>query len=119
MKAALVRSIAILAMTFSLASCYVYDPYYPYGPPPSGPSAFDRSWGAASGAMRDQGLQIASEDRVSGVIEGNRGGINVKTRVFTQADGKVRVEFNASGALSQDPGLPDRISQAYERRMGR
>ena len=43
----------------------------------------------------------------------------MKSRVLTQADGKVRVEFNAGGALSEDPGLPDRISRAYDARMGR
>ena len=119
MKVAFARIVAVLGLLLSLAGCYVYDPYYPYGPPPGGPSAFDRSWSAASGAMRDQGLQITNEDRTSGVITGSRGGINVNTRVFTQADGKIRVEFNAGGALSQDPSLPDRISRSYEARMGR
>jgi hypothetical protein len=34
-------------------------------------------------------------------------------------DGSVRVQFNTAGATAQDPGLIDRISRAYERRMGR
>ena len=118
MKIALARIAVVLVTLATVAGCVVYDPYYPYGSPP-GPSTFDRSWNAASGAMRDQGLQIMVEDRTLGVIEGRRGGINVKTRVFTQADGKVRVEFNAGGALSEDSRLPDRLSQSYEARMGR
>jgi hypothetical protein len=120
MKFSLARMLAMAAALLALTRCVVYDPYYPYGsPPPSGPSTFERSWNAATGAMRDQGVQIAREDRTSGSIEGQRGGISVKTRVFTQADGKVRVEFNAGGTLSEDPSLPDRISRSYEARMGR
>ena len=119
MKAIIVRLFLPLSALLVLAACVVYDPY-PYSPAPSpGPSAFDRSWSAATGALRDQGVQVGTEDRATGVIDGRRGGINVKTRVFTQADGKVRVEFNASGTLSEDPALPDRISRSYEARMGR
>jgi hypothetical protein len=119
MKLAIARFLAVLGLLVSLASCVVYDPYYPYGAPPAGPSAFDRAWGAAEGAMRDQGIGIAQADRASGVIAGRRGGININTRVLTQADGKVRVEFNVSGAVSEDSSLPDRLSRAYDARMGR
>jgi GH25 family lysozyme M1 (1,4-beta-N-acetylmuramidase) len=52
-------------------------------------------------------------------MRGSRGPINVTANVRTQADGSVRVEFNTSGATSQDPTLIERISQSYERRMGR
>ena len=112
------RYFALFIALFTLASCVVYDPYYPYGPPP-GPSKFDRAWNAAVGALQDQGVQIGNQDRASGTIDGRRGGINMKARVLTQADGSVRVEFNASGAMSEDPALPDRISRAYDARMGR
>ena len=37
----------------------------------------------------------------------------------SQSDGSVRVEFTARGDLKQDPGLVDRVSAAYDRRMGR
>jgi hypothetical protein len=37
----------------------------------------------------------------------------------TQADGSVRVEMSARGPKGADPGLADRISRAYDRRMGR
>jgi hypothetical protein len=113
------RYLAFFIALVALAGCVVYDPYYPYGAPPPGPSKFDRAWNAAVGALQDQGVQIGNQDRGSGTIDGRRGGINMKARVLTQADGSVRVEFNASGAMSEDPGLPDRISRAYDARMGR
>jgi hypothetical protein len=116
------RSVVLVAGLCTLGGCYVYDPYYPYGHPPPGASpaaTYDRAWNAALGAMRDQGVDIAGEDRSNGVIDGRRGGVNVRSRVVTQADGRVRVEFNMSGAMSEDPGLADRISRAYDARMGR
>ena len=101
------RYFALFIALFTLASCVVYDPYYPYGPPP-GPSKFDRAWNAAVGALQDQGVQIGNQDRASGTIDGRRGGINMKARVLTQADGSVRVEFNASGAMSEKSGSFER-----------
>jgi hypothetical protein len=117
MNAILSRLAALAVLAVTLSACVVYDPY-PYGAPP-GPSTFDRSWNAAVGALGDQGVGITNQDRGGGVINGRKGGINVMARVVTQADGRVRVEFNAGGALSEDPGLPDRISRAYDARMGR
>ena len=116
MRRLLAASLVALA---PLAGCVVYDYPPPYYGAPSGPSAFDRSWSAAVGAMRDQGVQIGVEDRTSGVIEGRRGGLTVAARVLTQADGRVRVEFNTRGQLSEDPGLSDRVSHSYDARMGR
>src|SRR5262245_49611118 len=83
------------------------------------PASFDASWSAALGAFADQGVQITSQDRGAGQIRGTRDGINIVANVRTQADGSVRVEFNTSGATSRDPSLIDRISSAYDRRMGR
>src|SRR5262245_59629693 len=102
MRKTLVRWFASIGALLALAGCVVYEPY-PVGYS-SGPSTFDRSWSAAGGALQDQGVQITSQDRATGVIQGRRGGINVTARVVTQADGKVRVEFNHGGALSEDPG---------------
>jgi hypothetical protein len=116
MKAISSRVAALLALLALLAGCVVYDPYYP---PPGGPGVFDRSWNAALGAFSDQGVQTTAVDRTNGVISGRKGGISMNARVLTQADGRVRVEFNAGGALSEDPGLPDRVSRAYDARMGR
>lgn len=105
---------ALLTIAGVSGGCVYYEPY-PYGVA----STYDRSWNAALGAMRDQGLQITREDRGAGVIEGRRGALRVKANVVTQADGRIRVEFNTGGELQQDPGLSDRISRSYDARMGR
>ena len=117
MNAMLSRLGALVAALALLAGCVVYDPYYPQ--PAPGPNVFDRSWNAALGAFSDQGVQATAIDRTNGVINGRKGGITVNARVVTQADGRVRVEINAGGSLSEDPGLPDRVSRAYDARMGR
>jgi hypothetical protein len=104
---------ALVAMPFG---CTVYEPVPVYAP---APSAFDRSWSAAIAAAQDQGVRITSEDRVNGIITGTRGDQDVTINVRTQADGRVRVEFSARGPKGSDPGLATRISQAYDRRMGR
>ena len=107
---------ALLAAGLAVGGCVYYEPYpSAYGVA----STYDRSWNAALGAMRDQGVQIAREDRAAGVIEGQRGALTVKAHVATQADGRIRVEFNTGGDLRQDPGLSDRISRSYDARMGR
>jgi hypothetical protein len=80
---------------------------------------FDRAWNAARGALQDQGVEIAVEDRSNGVIRGQRGVIHVMAQVRTQADGSVRVQFDTSGGTGQDPGLIDRVSRSYDVRMGR
>ncbi len=111
------------ALTLALAGgflpgCVVYQTapgvYSPY---PS--TSFDRSWSAAVGAFADQGVRITAEDRGAGVVRGTRDGIDVVANVRTQADGSVRVEFSTSGATARDPRLIDRISRAYDSRMGR
>jgi hypothetical protein len=94
--------------------------YVPAGAPVPGystPSSFDRSFAAASGAMRDQGLAISVEDRASGTIVGKAGDGSLTAAVRTQADGSVRVQFNTTGAV--DPGLIERVSRSYDRHMGR
>ena len=109
--------LAALAVA-AVGGCY----YYPVAPgvyAAPAPASFDRSWSAAAGAFADQGVRITSEDRGAGQIRGTRDGIDVVANVRTQADGSVRVEFNTSGATARDPALIDRISSAYERRMGR
>ena len=98
------------------SACVVYEPV---PTPAPAPSTFDRSWNAAVAAAQDEGVRIASEDRVSGVIRGLRGEQEVTINVRTQADGNVRVEIGARGPKGSDPGLAGRISRAYDRRMGR
>ena len=116
MKNLVARAIASLALAAGLSACVVYEPVVVGG---GTPATFERSWNAAVGAFQDQGVPITVQDRTNGVIEGRRGGINVKARVAAQADGRVRVEFNTGGSLSEDPGLPERMSRAYDARMGR
>ena len=110
------RCMMALAAGLSVTACVVYEPVPAYGSPVT---KFERSWNAAVGAMQDQGVEISSADRASGVIRGRRGGIDVVASLGAQADGSVRVQFNSSGATSQDPALLDRVSRSYEVRMGR
>ena len=105
-------ALGVLATT----ACTYYQPVATPAPAP-GPSKFDRSWNAALGAMEDTGVRITSADRTSGVITGTTGALNVSVGVRGQADGSVRVDINATGP--QGPVLAERISSAYDRRMGR
>jgi hypothetical protein len=113
------KCLAILGCAAALAGCVAYDPYYPYYGYGGGTAAtFNQAWNAAGGAMQDQGVQITREDRSAGIIEGTRGSQRVSSRVITQNDGRVRVEFNV-GSAQDDPGMPDRLSRSYDARMGR
>lgn len=82
-------------------------------------STFDRSFAAVVGAFEDQGVRITNEDRSVGRVVGSREGIDVRATLQTQGNGSVRVAFNTSGATGKDPQLIDRITQSYNRRMGR
>ncbi len=114
MRTAALRLAAAMAIALGMTACVVYDyPPYGYSQPAS---AYERAWNNAIGAMTDSGVQVVNADRNGGLIEGHRGGITVKARLIAQADGAVRVEFNANGALSEDPSLPDRISRSYDAR---
>ena len=109
-------AIFVTVVLATAPGCTYYQPV-----PVSAPAAstFDRSWSAAIGAAQDEGVRITSEDRARGVITGSRGEQDVTINVFTQADGRVRVEFSARGPKGPESGLASRISQAYDRRMGR
>lgn len=92
----------------------------PYAPVPApGQSNFDRAWSAALGGAQDAGVQVTSADPATGLIRGSKDGIGVTVAVARQADGSVRVQFDTTGPSQRDPGLGNRFSQAYERRMGR
>jgi len=100
------------ACTPVLSGCVYYGPY------PGAPASFDRSFSAASGAMRDMGLAITVEDRSAGRIVGAAsGGGTVTASLRAQADGSVRVQFDSNEV--RDPTLIDRTLRAYEARMGR
>jgi len=96
-----------------LSACVVA----PYPPPPVVPSNYDRAFSAAAGALRDQGLTVNVEDPSRGVVVGQGGNASVQATVARQADGTVRVQFDATAP--QDPSLVERISRSYDRRMGR
>lgn len=107
-------ALAIVVAALTLTACVVYEPV----PVSQGPSTYDRSWAAVIGALQDQGVAINEQDRASGVVRGTRGQVTVTALVRTQADGRVRVEFNTSGGAA-DPQLVERVSASYNRRMGR
>ena len=111
--AGMLKGMAVIAGSLALAACVVYEPV-----PVQAPSTYERAWAAAIGAMQDQGVAINDQDRAAGVLRGTRGAAGVTAVVRTRPDGRVQVEFNATGT-SSDPGLVDRISASYNRRMGR
>ena len=112
------RRLVVFSAILSLGACVVYEPL-PVGPQPTLQQRFDRSWAAATGAMSDQGLTITSQDRGSGVIRGERGGVTITATLETLADGRVQVKFDSKGAGGTDPALIQRVSDSYDRRMGR
>jgi hypothetical protein len=106
----------VLLAAMSLGACTYYNAV---PASQSGPSSFDRSWNAALAAADDVGVNVYSADRTSGVIRGTTSADDVTINVFTQADGRVRVEFNVKGRSGSDSVLAERLSTAYDRRMGR
>ena len=102
----------LLSLALLLAGCTYYVA-------PGSPASFDRSWDAAVGALRDQGLEVIVADRSTGVATGRRGMVDVTARVRSQADGSVSVEFNTPGSGAPDRELMERVSRSYDQRMGR
>ena len=116
------RSSAFIGVAFVfvlLAGCAEPEPAPPPPKPVYVPPVFDRAWNAALGGVQDAGVQLKSADRATGIIRGTKDGIDVTVVVARQADGSVRVQFNSTGPTEKDPGLPDRFSKAYDKRMGR
>ena len=112
-RAALALALGLLI----LSGCTVYQTAPGvYAPAP--PSAFDRAWEAARGAAYDEGVTVTSEDRSRGVIVGGKGAFDVTLSLVTQADGSVRVSIKTRGPEAQDPALNQRLTAAYNRRMG-
>ena len=106
----LLAVLAAVLMAFQSGCTY-------YGAPAMAPASFDRSFDAAAGAMRDEGVAVSVQDRASGSIAGNFGNTMIRASVLRQADGSVRVQFDSSD--SRDPSLLGRISSRYDQRMGR
>ena len=93
---------------------------YPYPYPAAAPSdPFAMPWNAAMGAMGDAGLTVVVADRPSGTIKGTRGAVEGTILVRTLADGRVGVEISARDPNRQDPGVVQRLTNAYNARMGR
>jgi len=111
------RWLVVVAALLSIGACVVYEPVV-VSPQSTVQQRFDRAWAAASGAMYDQGVAITVQDRATGVIRGERGGITITATFQTMADSSIQVRFNSSGANSTDPTLINRISDSYDRRMG-
>ena len=111
------RSALICLLPFlSLAGCVVYDPA---AYTTMQPASFDRSWNAALIAAQDVGIAVSNADRTSGRIYGRHAGADVFIAVLPQADGSLRVQFDAKNLGPQDQNLDQRFTEAYNRRMGR
>lgn len=107
--------VAVL-LAAALAACVAYAPGYYVT---SSPASYDRAWNAAVAALQDAGVRVTSADRASGTARGTtRDDIEVLLTVSAQPDGTVRVQMDAK-STGPDPGLAQRFSDAYERRMGR
>ncbi|MDO6386339.1 MULTISPECIES: hypothetical protein [unclassified Uliginosibacterium] len=116
----ILRSALLAALTTSvLAACVYYESPPGPGQLSASPSNFERAWYGALAAAQDAGITLSSQDQASGVIRGSREGIAVTIQVWRQADGSVRVQFDAKGPVERDPDLSQRFSQAYDRRTGR
>lgn len=105
-----------LVAALPLTGCVVYEPAT-YTT--TRPASFDRSWNAALDAAQDAGITIAEADRASGRIYGRRAGADVFIAVLPQADGTLRVQFDANNLAPPDRNLNERFTAAYNRRMGR
>ena len=109
---------ALLVVLAALAGgCVVYEPVYV--PSSSSASSYDRVWNSALGAAEDAGVKITSADRGTGTIRGVTGSSDVTILVISQADGRIRVEFNSKGPKGADADLNERFTGFYNRRMGR
>ncbi|MCK5696568.1 MAG: hypothetical protein KAI02_00300 [Gammaproteobacteria bacterium] len=110
-----ITSIMLTSLLMSGCTYYQTAPGVYTSVPVATTSKFDQSWSAAMGAFSDQGVSITTSDPDAGVIQGFYYETAVIGNINRQADGSVRVEFNASN----DSALMSRITSAYNRRMGR
>jgi hypothetical protein len=107
------RSLAAIVLALGLAGCVAYYP----APAPADP--LEVSFNAALGALQDVGLTVAQADRATGTLRGTRGNVEGVIQVSMRSDGRVGVAINARDPGKQDPALVDRLTEAYNRRMGR
>jgi hypothetical protein len=114
----LLHLVSAFAVAMLVGGCTAYPDGVPPAPAP-GPSTFKRSWDAALGAAADAGVQVTSADRASGRISGSKAGEPALITLLTQADGSVRVTFDAPTSKDRNPTLDERWLAIYQRRMGR
>lgn len=103
-------------LTVLFGGCVVYEPVLTpvyYG------SSYDRVWDSALGAAEEAGVKITYADKAAGMVRGVTGSTDVAISVRTQADGRIRVEFNSKGPEGEDSDVNDRLTRLYNRRMGR
>jgi hypothetical protein len=107
----------VLALLIAMlaAGCVVYEPVPAYAVS----STTDRAFNAALGAVQDAGVRVSSADQGSGQIRGTKDAVDVSVSVVRQPDGRTRVQIDSRGPSGHDTALAERISAAYERRMGR
>lgn len=108
------RTALALLLASTLSGCVAY---YPTTAP--GASKFDQSFDAAMNAASDSGVTVTTADRASGRILGSKAGAAVTITLQQQADGSVRVAFNAPESKQTNPTLTEQLYGAYQRRMGR
>lgn len=113
-----VASVIAVAAAFMLQGCYTTPT--PVPAPRSIQERFEASWQAARGAASDVGVRLTYEDRPSGTLRGEQGSSSVSITVVPQADATIHVGFTVTGGTSsQDANLRERLTSAYQRRMGR
>jgi hypothetical protein len=71
------------------------------------------------GAIGDAGLTLVTADRATGTLRGTRGSVEGIISVRQRPDGRVGVEITARDPDRADPTLVQRMTDAYNRRMGR
>jgi hypothetical protein len=102
-----------MLVALGTGGCASYD--YPARDAPRSP--LERAWYATLGAMHDAGLEISTEDRVHGRIEGRRDNRAVVANVSTDRSGQVRVLFSTRAHSAEDARLRERVERSYEARL--
>jgi hypothetical protein len=105
------RLAAFLLIALGLAACVAYEPV-PVDP-------MQQPWQSAIGAIGDAGLTLVTADRGTGTIRGARGNVEGIIAVRMRNDGRVGVEISSRDPDGRDPTLVQRLTEAYNRRMGR